>query len=233
MPGRGAIAACAAFAAALLALAPWICRMECGKTPPREICLAGRTFAPERGSVPKKFAQSPSARGTIPCIVVASRPVSRQVRMRAEALGARVAGFVPENALLVEVDDAALARIAGDPLFDAAVEFMPRDKMPGSLMKADVDSLGIRVVPMAAQDMERIGPVLQGVLDLCFLENGRWILVDYKTDACPASELPAKYGPQLQWYAKALRTTTEHPVGEMWLYSLRERKALQVEEIIE
>ena len=75
--------------------------------------------------------------------------------------------------------------------------------------------------------------LLQGVLDLCFLENGRWILVDYKTDACPASELPAKYGPQLQWYAKALRTTTEHPVGEMWLYSLRERKALQVEEIIE
>ncbi len=156
MPGRGAIAACAAFAAALLALAPWICRTECGKAPPREICLAGRTFAPESGSFPKKFAQSPSARGTIPCIVVASRPVSRQVRMRAEALGARVAGSVPENALLVEVDDAALARIAGDPLFDAAVEFMPRDKMPGSLMKADVDSLGIRVVPMAAQDMERI-----------------------------------------------------------------------------
>ena len=61
MPGRGAIAACAAFAAALLALAPWICRTECGKAPPREICLAGRTFAPERGSFPKKFAQSPSA----------------------------------------------------------------------------------------------------------------------------------------------------------------------------
>ena len=62
-------------------------------------------------------------------------------------------------------------------------------------------------------------------------EDGKIILMDYKTDACPASELPAKYGPQLQWYAKALRTTTEHPVGEMWLYSLREGRAIRVENL--
>lgn len=72
--------------------------------------------------------------------------------------------------------------------------------------------------------------LVQGVLDLCFLENGRWILVDYKTDACPAEELPAKYGPQLRWYARALRELTDYPPGEMWLYSLRERRALQVSE---
>lgn len=160
MSWRGAIAACVAFGAAVLAVVPWICRTEGEEmpSPPREIRLAGRTIFPKKGSFPGKFAerQSPSARGTIPCIVVASRSVSKEERRRAEALGARVAGFVPENALLVEVDEMSFRRIAGDPLFCAVVEFTPGDKIPRSLIESGGDPLEIRVVPMAAEDKEGI-----------------------------------------------------------------------------
>ena len=72
--------------------------------------------------------------------------------------------------------------------------------------------------------------LVQGVLDLCFLENGQWVLVDYKTDRCPAEELPKLYGDQLRWYARALREITRTPVAELWLYSLREGRAVAVED---
>ena len=71
--------------------------------------------------------------------------------------------------------------------------------------------------------------LVQGMLDLCFQEDGRWVLVDYKTDRCPAEDLPGLYGDQLRWYARALREITRLPVGEMWLYSLRESRAVKVE----
>ena len=70
--------------------------------------------------------------------------------------------------------------------------------------------------------------LVQGVLDLCFQENGQWVLADYKTDRCPAESLPGMYGDQIRWYARALREITQTPVKEMWLYSLREGKAVAV-----
>ncbi|MDD3410919.1 MAG: UvrD-helicase domain-containing protein [Eubacteriales bacterium] len=61
----------------------------------------------------------------------------------------------------------------------------------------------------------------QGVIDLCFLENGAWTLVDYKTDrVSSAAELAALYGPQVALYRRALQLGTRHPVGECVLYAL-------------
>lgn len=71
--------------------------------------------------------------------------------------------------------------------------------------------------------------IVQGVLDLCFIENGAWILVDYKTDAVSdASELIGRYGDQMRWYARALRELTGLPVREMLLYSIRTGEAAPV-----
>lgn len=70
--------------------------------------------------------------------------------------------------------------------------------------------------------------IIQGIIDLCFVENDRWVLVDYKTDRCPASDLPSKYGEQIRWYARALREITEYPVSECWLYGLYEGTAIPV-----
>ncbi len=50
--------------------------------------------------------------------------------------------------------------------------------------------------------------LLQGVLDACFLEDGAWVLVDYKTDRDEAEALRQKYTDQMRWYSRALREIT-------------------------
>ena len=74
------------------------------------------------------------------------------------------------------------------------------------------------------------GMLVQGVIDLCFVEDGAWVLADYKTDRCEAAALPGMYGEQLRWYARALRQITGMDVKEIWLYSVRMREAVRVEE---
>jgi ATP-dependent exoDNAse (exonuclease V) beta subunit len=50
------------------------------------------------------------------------------------------------------------------------------------------------------------GRMLEGILDLAFLENDRWIIVDFKTDA-----RGVQYERQLQWYGFALAELTQMP----------------------
>ncbi len=73
--------------------------------------------------------------------------------------------------------------------------------------------------------------VVQGVIDLCFVEDGAWVLVDYKTDRCEAAEeLLGRYGQQVALYRQALREITGLEVKEAWLYSLRLQQAVAVAE---
>jgi len=52
------------------------------------------------------------------------------------------------------------------------------------------------------------GGLLEGVIDLAFLEHNAWVVVDFKTDA---SSL-ARYTRQVQWYVYALRRLTGREV---------------------
>ena len=74
------------------------------------------------------------------------------------------------------------------------------------------------------------GMLLQGVLDACFLEDGAWVLVDYKTDRADPDTLLEKYSAQMRWYMRALRDITGLPVKEAWLYLLAHRRAVLVRE---
>lgn len=51
------------------------------------------------------------------------------------------------------------------------------------------------------------GRMLEGVVDLAFVENGAWVVVDFKTDA-DVSERSAQYQRQLRWYGYALTRLT-------------------------
>lgn len=63
--------------------------------------------------------------------------------------------------------------------------------------------------------------IVQGVIDLCFLEQDEWILVDYKTDRVhQAGDLWQSYGRQISVYRRALEECTGKRVREAWLYSL-------------
>jgi ATP-dependent exoDNAse (exonuclease V) beta subunit len=62
------------------------------------------------------------------------------------------------------------------------------------------------------------GKVLEGVVDLAFVENGAWVVVDFKTDAEVAARMSA-YQRQLQWYACALTKLTGMP-ATAWLLGI-------------
>ena len=66
-------------------------------------------------------------------------------------------------------------------------------------------------------------PVLiQGVIDLAFVEDGAWVLVDYKSNRVAGDwdeqALLDHYAPQLRLYARALARVTGLPVREAGLY---------------
>lgn len=63
--------------------------------------------------------------------------------------------------------------------------------------------------------------ILQGVIDLCFLEKDAWVLVDFKTDRVEkAGDLWPLYHRQIEIYRHALTSSTGVPVGESVLFSL-------------
>ena len=71
--------------------------------------------------------------------------------------------------------------------------------------------------------------LVQGVMDLCFLEEDGWVLCDYKTDrACDAKTLLEHYEKQLHIYKQALGELTGIPVKEAWLFALRSGEAIKV-----
>lgn len=73
------------------------------------------------------------------------------------------------------------------------------------------------------------GSLLQGVIDCAFLENGAWVLVDYKTDRIEDEDaFIQRYKLQIDWYAKALEKITGTPVKERYLYSISKGKAYQL-----
>ena len=63
----------------------------------------------------------------------------------------------------------------------------------------------------------------QGIVDCLFRENGRTILIDYKTDRIAAHEgglesLEQRYRLQLELYAQAVQESLGQQVDELWLY---------------
>ena len=54
------------------------------------------------------------------------------------------------------------------------------------------------------------GRLMEGIIDLAFVENGAWVIVDFKTDA-DISAVRNQYNRQLQWYASALSRLTGLP----------------------
>ncbi|MBO6090147.1 MAG: PD-(D/E)XK nuclease family protein, partial [Lachnospiraceae bacterium] len=62
--------------------------------------------------------------------------------------------------------------------------------------------------------------LVQGVIDVYFEENGKLILMDYKTDRVDnAQELVKRYKTQLDYYSEALSRLEKKPVAEIMIYS--------------
>jgi ATP-dependent exoDNAse (exonuclease V) beta subunit len=59
--------------------------------------------------------------------------------------------------------------------------------------------------------------LIEGKIDVLFCENGRWVMIDYKTDARVEVE---PYTRQLRAYEAALQQVAGIPVAEKWLFFL-------------
>ncbi|MBR5545867.1 MAG: helicase-exonuclease AddAB subunit AddA [Clostridia bacterium] len=80
----------------------------------------------------------------------------------------------------------------------------------------------MREWPFNLHVTEPFDTIVQGVIDLCFLEDGQWVLVDFKTDrTSSARELWPRYCRQLEFYRMALQKATPFPVAVTALYALR------------
>jgi len=95
-----------------------------------------------------------------------------------------------------------------------AVESLERSGI-GARIRA---SRGVfRELPLTVWEAEA---TLDGRVDLAFLEDGAWVLVDFKTDRDP-ERLLARYEGQMNFYAGLLVKTTGLPVKEALLVFLR------------
>ncbi len=71
--------------------------------------------------------------------------------------------------------------------------------------------------------------IIQGIADCAFLEEGKLVVVDYKTDALDSEELfIEKYTSQVMLYKKALTLCTGYEVKETLLYSFHLGKVIAV-----
>ncbi|MFE4711329.1 UvrD-helicase domain-containing protein [Paenibacillus sp. NPDC056722] len=89
----------------------------------------------------------------------------------------------------------------------------PLDEAVSGLLSSDAD----------AALLEREEVLIQGVIDCLFRENGRLILLDYKTDSVlehrrGLETLREKYRFQLELYSKALNDILGESISEIWLY---------------
>lgn len=76
---------------------------------------------------------------------------------------------------------------------------------------------GNRVYP-DVESGERL--FLQGIIDMAFVEDDQWVLVDYKTDRVKSGdELIRRYKIQMDLYKEALETLTNMPVKVSYIYS--------------
>ena len=80
--------------------------------------------------------------------------------------------------------------------------------------------LGVAANRLDAKFPEEERVLIQGIIDAFFYENGKIVLMDYKTDAVKkAQELVDRYKTQLDYYEEALTRITGIEVVERLIYS--------------
>ena len=110
------------------------------------VVLANRTIEPASfGDPPVPDALSP--RGTAAYALACAVPVTREVRAIAASFGARVLGYLPRQALLVEATPSAISAALSDPRFAGASPYLPSDKV-----RAGVRDGEVTVTPLAECD---------------------------------------------------------------------------------
>lgn len=136
-------------------------------------------------------------------------------------------GFLSREQAAVVVPDIIHAFLA-DPLYQRLRRSTRILREQKFLVQCKDLSLSPKVKPIL-QEYYQSDSMLKGIIDLAFLENDSYILVDYKTDAVSEpNELIHNYLEQLTLYQAALQCITGMPVQQCYLYSTHLKKSIEV-----
>ncbi len=87
-------------------------------------------------------------------------------------------------------------------------------------------------LPDLYPDLAQIGAgetvVIQGMVDCAFVEDGKLVIVDYKTDRESPDTLRARYRSQLRTYSTAMRLCTDYAIGGVYLYSFHNHREIDM-----
>jgi len=188
--------------------------------------------APERlpvltGVTPREQAFTAAERGSIVHYVMRHLDFGRAGTV--EAVREQLSDMVARDLLSPDeadtVDPLWIRRFCASPLGARVREATDlRREMP-FLMRLPAD----RVSPSYAGCDEPL--LVQGIIDCCFIEDGAWVLIDYKTDALHDGDMDgaaARYREQITLYREALTRLTGRPVSEAYLYFLAVGKAVSM-----
>jgi len=105
-----------------------------------------------------------------------------------------------------------------------------RAKTAGKLYKEKQFVIGLKVCEVYPDQTGDEPVLVQGIIDLFFEEDGKLVIVDYKSDIVKEeTQLINRYKIQLVYYKKALEQITNKEVSEMIIYSLYLGKEIKVE----
>ena len=126
-----------------------------------------------------------------------------------------------DNLFIYEEDDALVRE-------DKILKFLDTDLAKRMSEAAKKEKLYLEqpfVLSVPANEVNKEFPdtekvLVQGVIDVYFEEDGKLILMDYKTDRVDAAEeLIKRYKTQLDYYSEALSRLEKKPVAEVLIYS--------------
>lgn len=97
---------------------------------------------------------------------------------------------------------------------------MWRAERTGMLYREQPFVLGIAANRVSGEFPEEERVLIQGIIDVFWVEEGSVVLLDYKTDVIPSmKELWNRYQTQIEYYKEAIEKIMQMPVRESVLYS--------------
>ena len=118
-----------------------------------------------------------------------------------------------------------VTRFIGSPLGQR----MAKAYREGKLMREKPFMMGIPASELDSRFPDRETVLIQGIIDAWFFEGDDIILMDYKTDKVDREEeLAERYSIQLDYYKRALEAATGKKVKEIYIYSFKFGKDIEL-----
>ena len=130
--------------------------------------------------------------------------------------------FTPQEQAVVPLD--AVRRFFASPLGRRMLRARTLLREKRFAIEVPISSLYPELADVGAGETV----VIQGMVDCAFVEDGKLVIVDYKTDRETPDVLRERYRSQLETYRTAMQLCTDHAVGGVYLYSFHNHCAIDM-----